>query len=256
MLTEKYLVSVCSEYNHVRTWSVTRFRGMISTQPGSTPLASFKIVTIDALDSPVSYSSGNDIGPFGDRENHQVFIQKVVPYTDQLFVRLSSTGKRICTVKSVDYSTITGFCVHECEGPTRLNSRPRRYLFTGHSNGTIQLWDLTTALELKPSDQTYLGGPSAVEFVRLLDQCDLASNSGYSTPTTTNCLSPCVCGAAPPINNMAAASTNSNSNNCNNGGASAKLAGFNNSGNSAKNSLASSNHAATFQGNNIDENII
>merc|ERR1711962_892927 len=40
-LSEKYLVSVCSEYNHVRTWNVTRFRGMISTQPGSTPLSSF-----------------------------------------------------------------------------------------------------------------------------------------------------------------------------------------------------------------------
>jgi hypothetical protein len=79
--------------------------------------------------------------------------------------------------------------VHECEGPTRLNSRPRRYLFTGHSNGTVQLWDLTTALELKPCDQTYLGGPSASEFVRLLDQCELAINSsgsGYSTPTTSN----------------------------------------------------------------------
>ena len=119
-----------------------------------------------------------------------MFIQKVVPYTDQVFVRLSSTGKRICTIKSVDYSSITSFCVHECEGPSRLNSRPRRYLFTGHSNGTIQLWDLTTALELKPSDQTYVGGPSATEFVRLLDQCDLANaNSGYSTPTT-NCFSP------------------------------------------------------------------
>ena len=53
------------------------------------------------------------------------------------------------------------------------------------------MWDLTTALELKPSEQTSLGGPSASEFVRLLDQCDLSSvNSGYSTPTT-NCLSPC-----------------------------------------------------------------
>lgn len=29
-LTEKYLVSVCSEYNHVRSWTMTRFRGMIS----------------------------------------------------------------------------------------------------------------------------------------------------------------------------------------------------------------------------------
>lgn len=192
MLTEKHLVSVCSEFNHVRTWTVTRFRGMISTQPGSTPLASFKIVTIDALDSSPSYSHGNDIGPFGDRDNYQVFIQKVVPYTDQLFVRLSSTGKRICTIKSVDYSTITSFCVHECEGPSRLNSRPRRYLFTGHSNGTIQLWDLTTALELKPCDQSFSGGPSACEFVKLLDQCDLACSSGYSTPTTTNCISPSI----------------------------------------------------------------
>ena len=135
--------------------------------------------------------AGNNIGPFGEREDQQVFIQKVVPYTDQLFVRLSSTGKRICTIKSVDYSKITSFCVHECDGPSRLNSRPRRYLFSGHLNGTIQMWDLTTALELKPSEQTSLGGPSASEFVRLLDQCDLSSvNSGYSTPTT-NCLSPC-----------------------------------------------------------------
>ena len=190
MLTEKYLVSVCAEYNHVRTWTVTRFRGMISTQPGSTSLSSFKIVTIDALDAPSSYFAGNDIGPYGEREDQQVFIQKVVPYTDQLFVRLSSTGKRICTIKSVDYSKITSFCVHECDGPSRLNSRPRRYLFTGHVNGTIQMWDLTTALELKPSDQTALGGPTASEFVQLLDQCDLSANSGYSTPTT-NCHSPC-----------------------------------------------------------------
>lgn len=35
---------------------------MISTQPGSTPLASFKIVTIDAVDAPIGYSAGNDIG--------------------------------------------------------------------------------------------------------------------------------------------------------------------------------------------------
>ena len=42
--------------------SVTRFRGMISTQPGSTPLASFKIVTIDASDANSSYAAGNDIG--------------------------------------------------------------------------------------------------------------------------------------------------------------------------------------------------
>lgn len=33
-------------------------------------------------------------GPFGERDDQQVFIQKVVPITNKLFVRLSSTGKR------------------------------------------------------------------------------------------------------------------------------------------------------------------
>lgn len=45
-LSEEFLISVCSEYNHVRTWRVPRFRGMISTQPGSTPEASFKVSTV------------------------------------------------------------------------------------------------------------------------------------------------------------------------------------------------------------------
>lgn len=173
------------------------------------------------LNNIINKMNKTNKGPFGDRDNYQVFIQKCVPYTDQLFVRLSSTGKRLCTIKSIDYSTITSFCVHECEGPSRLNSRPRRYLFTGHSNGTIQVWDLTTALELKltsgnsntptantsatidPQQQqqqnqlreinNHLGGPTPGEFVKLLDRIELASTtSGYSTPTTTNCLSPCM----------------------------------------------------------------
>lgn len=56
---------VCAEYNHVRTWNVTRFRGMISTQPGSTPLASFKIVSLDDSDPQASYPAGNDFGKPG-----------------------------------------------------------------------------------------------------------------------------------------------------------------------------------------------
>src|SRR5579863_10226289 len=61
-LSEKYLVSVCSEYNHVRSWTMTRFRGMISTHPGSTPLSSFKIVALEEVDCCVSYGAGNDCG--------------------------------------------------------------------------------------------------------------------------------------------------------------------------------------------------
>uniref|UniRef100_A0A182N5J2 BTB/POZ domain-containing protein KCTD3 n=1 Tax=Anopheles dirus TaxID=7168 RepID=A0A182N5J2_9DIPT len=187
-LSEKFLISVCSEYNHVRTWQVPRFRGMISTQPGSTPEASFKIVSLEAVDSTYSYSAGNDFGPFGEQDDEQIFVQKVVPDTDQLYVRLASNGERICLVRSVDGTTITSFCVHECEG-SRMGSRPRRFILSGHCNGAIQMWDLTTALEIsKKKDQPKrsVGGPTADELIRELDQCDL-SNSHCSTP----CMSPC-----------------------------------------------------------------
>lgn len=33
-------------------------------------------------------------GPYGERDEQQVFIQRVVPDTDKLYVRLSSNGKR------------------------------------------------------------------------------------------------------------------------------------------------------------------
>lgn len=185
MLSEKHLVSVCADNNHVRTWTVTRFRGMISTQPGSTPLASFKILSLEETESHGSYCSGNDIGPFGERDDQQVFIQKVIPITNKLFVRLSSTGKRICEIQSVDGTTITCFMVRECEGSSRMGSRPRRYLFTGHGNGSIQMWDLTTAMdtankgEEKKKDE--VGGPTEEELLHLLDQCDL-STSRCATP--------------------------------------------------------------------------
>lgn len=55
---------------------------------------------------------------------------------------------RVCVIKAVDNSTVSAFCVHECEGSSRMGSRPRRFIFTGHSNGSIQMWDLTTALDL------------------------------------------------------------------------------------------------------------
>ncbi|XP_050806175.1 BTB/POZ domain-containing protein KCTD3 isoform X3 [Gopherus flavomarginatus] len=182
MLSEKHLVSVCADNNHVRTWTVTRFRGMISTQPGSTPLASFKILSLEETESHGSYSSGNDIGPFGERDDQQVFIQKVVPVTNKLFVRLSSTGKRICEIQAVDCTTISSFTVRECEGSSRMGSRPRRYLFTGHSNGSIQMWDLTTAMDMvNKSEEKDVGGPTEEELLKLLDQCDL-STSRCATP--------------------------------------------------------------------------
>lgn len=172
MLSEKHLISVCADNNHVRTWTVTRFRGMISTQPGSTPLASFKVLALEDLDGHAGCAAGTDIGPFGERDDQQVFIQKVVPDACQVYVRLSSTGKRVCEVRAVDGSAITAFTVHECEGSRRVGSRPRRRLLTGHANGSLQLWDLSTAMEMGGRPQEP-GVPSPQELLQQLEHCDL-----------------------------------------------------------------------------------
>uniref|UniRef100_A0A8C9UJ41 SH3KBP1 binding protein 1 n=1 Tax=Spermophilus dauricus TaxID=99837 RepID=A0A8C9UJ41_SPEDA len=149
MLSEKHLISVCADNNHVRTWSVTRFRGMISTQPGSTPLASFKILALESADGHGGCSAGNDIGPYGERDDQQVFIQKVVPNASQLFVRLSSTGQRVCSVRSVDGSPTTAFTVLD-----------------------LAMWDLTTAMD--GLGQAPAGGLTEEELMGQLEQCELA----------------------------------------------------------------------------------
>ena len=97
----------------------------------------------------------DDLGPYGDRDDQQVFVQKVVPFeTNQIYVRFCSTGeqeenlpecsvnngpdfsgRRVAVVRSVDSSPISCFTIHECEGPSRLSTRPRRFIFTGHDNG-------------------------------------------------------------------------------------------------------------------------
>ncbi|XP_071490158.1 BTB/POZ domain-containing protein KCTD3-like [Diadema antillarum] len=188
VLSEKYLVSVCSEFNHARTWTVTRFRGMLSTQPGSTPLASFKVLSIEDSDPHPCQQVGNDIGPFGELDDQQVFVQKVVPDTDQVYVRLSSTGQRVCMIRSVDGSSISSFCVHECEGSSRMGSRPRRYLFTGHANGGVQMWDLTTAIDIfnkkekTDTDESVPGGPTEEELIKLLGGSDVSA-SRCTTPS-------------------------------------------------------------------------
>ncbi|CAB3249305.1 unnamed protein product [Arctia plantaginis] len=181
-LSENYLISVCSEYNHVRSWRVTRFRGMISTQPGTTPKAAFKVL---ALEAPTAQPH-NDCGPYGEQDEEQIFIQKVVPDTDTLYVRLASNGKRVCTIRSVDGSAVSCFVLAECEGALR----PRRLLLCGHRSGATQMWDITgpidRAVKLNQpgsvagngggegdESPTPDGGPSPDELVRLLSACDL-----------------------------------------------------------------------------------
>lgn len=63
-------------------------------------------------------------------------------------LQLCPVPSRICEIQAVDCTTISAFTVRECEGSSRMGSRPRRYLFTGHTNGSIQMWDLTTAMDM------------------------------------------------------------------------------------------------------------
>ncbi|EDV23638.1 uncharacterized protein TRIADDRAFT_63984 [Trichoplax adhaerens] len=185
MLSEKNLISVCTE-KHVRTWTVTRFRGMISTQPGSVPLASYRVLTLSNVQEPFyGLEAGNQIGPYGHRDGEQIFIQKVIPEINYLYVRLASTGKRVCKIRSVDGSNITCHSVHECEGVGRLSSRLRKFFFTGHENGSIQVWDLSTALDdaqkfSETNEASGDGGPSESELQKILEQCDLASDARSS----------------------------------------------------------------------------
>lgn len=150
-----------------------------------------------------SYSAGNDFGPFGEQDDEQVFVQKVIPETDQFYVRLASNGERVCVIKSIDGSTITSFCVHECEKSSRMGSMPRRFILSGHSNGAIQMWDLTTALEFvqkrDTAGQSVGGGPTPEELIQLLDQCDI-SNSLCSTP----CMSPSLLMSSTTLNRLKA----------------------------------------------------
>ncbi|XP_015786942.1 BTB/POZ domain-containing protein KCTD3-like [Tetranychus urticae] len=175
MLSQSHLISMCSK-RHVRTWTMTRFRGRISTQPGSTPHASFRVLSIDdlhmeedccqSLGSSSSTSTGTrgmsksvsdlasynkrylDVGPFGDQGDGEqlVFIEMYRSQADSIHVLMASDGERKFSLHSVDDSPITTYFVHECDTISMVN-RSKRYIFTGHENGNVQIWDLSWALD-------------------------------------------------------------------------------------------------------------
>ena len=46
---------------------------------------------------------------------------------------------RVCKIESVDGSNISAYYVHECDAVNRSGLRCRRFIFTGHVNGTVQV---------------------------------------------------------------------------------------------------------------------
>lgn len=64
----------------MRSWKVTRFRGMISTQPGTTPEASFKVLALEPSD--LNFLSANDCGKFYIywHNTNWIYVCKYVQY--------------------------------------------------------------------------------------------------------------------------------------------------------------------------------
>lgn len=144
MLNQCYLITMCDKL-HVRTWSIVRFRGliirnssdMLSTEPGTKPHSSFQIHFFG------QNSNMGIIGPYGQpRVGRQVFVE--MPYNDCKYANVlyASNGQKICTFKSVDNTKITNVCFMY-----KHDIRHRQFIVTGHENGNVQIWDLTTAMQ-------------------------------------------------------------------------------------------------------------
>jgi hypothetical protein len=64
------------------------------------------------------------------------------------------------------------------------------------TSGSIQLFDLTTAIELSvnadPLGQSVSGGPSAADLLKMLDRCEFAATSGlHQQFLSSRCPTPC-----------------------------------------------------------------
>ena len=176
--------------NQVRTDRLLScsIRRLTGRHLGSTPLASYRIVSIEPARSVGSYTAGNvsekieshshssfcsfqEIGEWEEWSYHvctddrrtlwwsrwsasvrseggsiwnepslrQILFNRFVPRSCAFRHPSSRSllGRRVAIVRSVDGSPINCFTIHECEGPARLSSRPRRYIFTGHDNGSF-----------------------------------------------------------------------------------------------------------------------
>ena len=167
-LTEHALISVslAGAHHHARTWRVTRFRGRISTQPGAIPIGSFRLLpwapppTTDAghfhppvTDHQIAPSRAlpmaeYPVGPFGDKNDRQLLLQRVPHEAARLQVLDATSGRQVCAVATVGEKVITAAAVCDLDYPKRLGSRGKCVLATGLEDGTVQMWDLTTALEM------------------------------------------------------------------------------------------------------------
>ena len=139
ILCQDYLLTMCTKL-HARTWSLIRFRGTISTQPGLKPKSNFSI----RYSNKEQLDNIHDIGPYGHQEGlKQVLVE--LPYVGCNYINIicASNGRKITTLESVDGRKITAVC------GLSIDIRDRVFIFTGHDNGMVQIWDLKPAMKRK-----------------------------------------------------------------------------------------------------------
>lgn len=188
-LNSDYLITMCEKL-HVRTWSLARFRGLISTQPGTTSHASFQVHSFlsnsrqsargssSNLHSPTSEALSSSSlsslasteaqlspsmmapelgpGPYGNqREGDKQVLVEVAgagPPT-RLNILYAANGQKICSLRSVDGSPVSAVSIMY-----QHDARYRCFIITGHRNGSVQIWDLSTAMDLQPKDSSIMAG--------------------------------------------------------------------------------------------------
>ncbi|KAF1745168.1 hypothetical protein MXB_2730, partial [Myxobolus squamalis] len=133
VLGEKYLISVCDCNNHIRTWSLSRFRDMLNTQPGPTPISSFTIPNNRTF-SDRELGLGRSKGPYISADGQGFFVENLMPDDTQIRLRSVVTGDVLATLNSADDSVITSYNINSCDILCPTNSMHSLYFFTGHKS--------------------------------------------------------------------------------------------------------------------------
>merc|ERR1712226_875560 len=186
LLSENHLVSNCADFNHVRCWQVSRFRGLLSKNPLPTPLASFKMLHLEPNFSSHAYVSANPIGPHLLSEAQVWYLQKITPGAAEMYVISALSGDCVHKIGAVDESPITCFSITE---EWRRVGNPTQYVFTGHKNGTVQVWNMSAVRNNSNQGSSMHPYPGADQYSLQHISTNIASHPLYGRSESSTGLS-------------------------------------------------------------------
>ena len=125
---------VCNDFHHVRTWAVTRFRGIISTQPISTPVGSFNVTTLDT-------------------NNPQQLVDSVLEAAQRCATRTSQVSDVVRTPSNICSASATR------APPADTGSNAR-----AHSSFRVPHWKTRSSSSRSPGSRPDEPGPNLGDF--------------------------------------------------------------------------------------------